>query len=1329
MYFIRRLLAALLALAASVSGTASADGYPERWRQEVAAARQLAENDAPQAFREASRLQAAMPVGATPADQALILNLRARAELYLALTEPAAVDAENALSVAGADGDKVGLAEAHLNIALIALNQGRIAANGKASASALTVLDGVQRPDLLGEAMLHTAMGYLRNGQLDSSVTLAMQALDMAQHTGDPLALAYAFQGMGIAMEQSGRYEKSGEYYNRMREQARAAGSKRLEAHALLGMAVIASAQEQYRAAESNAREATAMFRSIGTPFSVGHALFTLADILRRQDRRKEALAILDEVVETYERNPNKIGLWWTLNTRSADRLALGQTAPAAADAERAYALAKDIGAPLYLSSSARQLAALAAAGGNYRLAYTLSAEAAETAARGEKERAGQQIDKLAERFQSEARQRQIEELTRQAQHHALEQRWLWTVLAASMLLLAITGGFLLRQRRSNRLLAELNFRVQHTSRKLQATLDALPDLLFEVGLDGRIHDYHSPRTELLAMPPEQFLGRIMQDVLPPEAGEVCAEALREANASGASTGRQFALSLPQGTAWFELSIARKAEVPGRKPHFVMLARDITRRKQAEHEIRLLQRAINQSSDGMFVKNLSTGRFVSVNDAACRSLGYSREELLGMTVLDIDPDITAEALAQAHQSLEFGKPHMLETRHRSKDGHIFPVEITGAFFEDNGVPYAISLVRNIAARKRIENTLRFIANPTGERNFLAALARHLGENLGAPYVIIAKLADETGIAETVVFYADGDILPNLRYTLADTPCHNVAGKRACCHPSSVQALFPKDALLADMGVESYAGVPLWDSTGQPIGLIAIMDGVPMTDEAAVMQLLQIVAPRAAAELERARSDARLQASEQAFRALVENSPDNIARYDRDCRRVYANPQILKLFGRPAETVLGKTPDGASPLLDVPRYIGLLRHVLETGDEITDELAFRTAGGELRWAHMRFVPEYGADGTVASVLAIGRDVSELKESERRFRTLAENSPNLIVRYDRECRRVYVNPAFERETQLAREQALGTLPHGDSRLDVSVPADDYANSLRAVMATGIRAEMQISWTKRGSGEIVHHAVNIVPEYDQLGNAVGALTIGHDITALKLTEARLRESYSLLQELTSRRETAREEERKRIAREIHDELGQHLTALKLKVNLLNFQFGSAAPTLRDAVGGVLDLVDRTIQVARNVSTSLRPAALDMGIVTALDWLASEFERNTGIACELGPMPADPRLSEEQSVVLFRIAQESLTNVARHAKAGRVRITLAQENDCHVLEITDDGQGFDPSALRHQKFGLVGVRERVLAVGGDAEIHSAPGRGTRIRATIPIQEFGDLS
>lgn len=207
-----------------------------------------------------------------------------------------------------------------------------------------------------------------------------------------------------------------------------------------------------------------------------------------------------------------------------------------------------------------------------------------------------------------------------------------------------------------------------------------------------------------------------------------------------------------------------------------------------------------------------------------------------------------------------------------------------------------------------------------------------------------------------------------------------------------------------------------------------------------------------------------------------------------------------------------------------------------------------------------------------------------------------------------------------------------------------------------------------------------------------------------------------------LSARREAAREEERKHIAREVHDELGQILTGLKLNVSVLNHKFAADAPALREQVQETMQLTDRALAVARNIASALRPAALDMGIVSALEWLAGRFSANTGIRCEMHLEDANVALDENHAIALFRIVQESLTNVSRYAQADHVVIDLHKDEDDYVLKVRDNGVGFDMGTKKMDSYGLLGMRERALMLGGELVINSSPGNGTEIVVHIPV-------
>lgn len=235
--------------------------------------------------------------------------------------------------------------------------------------------------------------------------------------------------------------------------------------------------------------------------------------------------------------------------------------------------------------------------------------------------------------------------------------------------------------------------------------------------------------------------------------------------------------------------------------------------------------------------------------------------------------------------------------------------------------------------------------------------------------------------------------------------------------------------------------------------------------------------------------------------------------------------------------------------------------------------------------------------------------------------------------------------------------------------------------------------------------------------------------DITGRKRIEDELREYQELMRELAALTVASREAEYKHIAREVHDELGQLLTALRMEVSLLRIQFGKHNPALMGKIKNILALADKAIQGARDVTANLRPAALDMGIVPAIRWLCDNFSGHVETACTLR-VADNPALDDVHTVAIFRIVQESLTNVVRHAGANSVEIMIGQQGGNVVVEVRDDGKGFDLTALPAKKsFGLMGMRERALAVGGKVEIASAPSKGTAVSVRIPINPGRDAS
>jgi signal transduction histidine kinase len=235
----------------------------------------------------------------------------------------------------------------------------------------------------------------------------------------------------------------------------------------------------------------------------------------------------------------------------------------------------------------------------------------------------------------------------------------------------------------------------------------------------------------------------------------------------------------------------------------------------------------------------------------------------------------------------------------------------------------------------------------------------------------------------------------------------------------------------------------------------------------------------------------------------------------------------------------------------------------------------------------------------------------------------------------------------------------------------------------------------------------------------------SLAREIAERKLIEARLRASEESLRGLTARLESVLEAERTRISREIHDELGQSLTGLKMDVTWLLGKLHNGQKPLTAKMKSMCELIDDTIHSVRRIATGLRPELLDQaGLAAAINWQTRDFQMRTGIRCRAN-LPADePVVHPEHATGAFRVFQEVLTNVARHANATRVDVLMKMDTDGMILEVKDNGSGIkEPERLGTQSLGLLGMRERVALMGGEIEIAGKRGKGTRVTIKVPLQ------
>ncbi|MDB5796680.1 MAG: response regulator [Paucimonas sp.] len=244
-------------------------------------------------------------------------------------------------------------------------------------------------------------------------------------------------------------------------------------------------------------------------------------------------------------------------------------------------------------------------------------------------------------------------------------------------------------------------------------------------------------------------------------------------------------------------------------------------------------------------------------------------------------------------------------------------------------------------------------------------------------------------------------------------------------------------------------------------------------------------------------------------------------------------------------------------------------------------------------------------------------------------------------------------------------------------------------------------------------------------QLQDAVRQLEI--EVVERKRAERELQKSREQLRQLSAYQEQVKEDERKRIAREIHDELGQNLMALRIDIAMLEARTADRHPLLNQKTNQVLRHVDNSIKSVRAIINNLRPSVLDLGLHAALEWQVAQYEKRTGISCDLliENTDAECDLDDQRATAFFRVLQESLTNVARHAQASMVTITLSLQDGQVMMKIADNGVGLYPGCRRKpNSFGLLGIGERISSLGGTFEVDSVPGEGTVLTVAVPVRK-----
>ena len=725
-------------------------------------------------------------------------------------------------------------------------------------------------------------------------------------------------------------------------------------------------------------------------------------------------------------------------------------------------------------------------------------------------------------------------------------------------------------------------------------------------------------------------------------------------------------------------------------------------------------RLVLENSMDAIVLTTIDGAILSANQAACAIFQRIEEDIcnLGINGLVDLNDPRLPVLLEERKRTGKAKGEVLMLRN---DGSKFPVELSSSVFSDqSGQERASIIIRDITERKLAEEALReneeryrLISDVVSDYIFTTKIGKN--GKLGLSWV--------TGAFERITGYSFDEYIAH-------------GGWRAALHPDDIEKdnqdfekLQKNNKLVTDVRtfakdgriiwVRVYAH-PVWDYQNNE--LVGIYGGVKDITESKLVETALAV------------SEARLH-------TLVQTIPDLI--WLKDINGVYlsCNAVFERFYGAKEADIVGKTDyDFIDRELADSFRENDLKAIALGKPSINEEWITFANNGHTALLETTKTPMYNSSGTLLGVLGIGHDITERKKAEEALReselqlssiysTVGDIIFHLAVEGLDKYRFISVNQAFSKATGLNEEMVIGKLvTEVIPEPSLSIVLHNYNQA--------IQDKSVVRWeeTSEYPTGLLIGDVSIAPVFDDKEHCTHLVGSVHNITERKQIEVALNKSEDQLRKFASHLQNVREEEKVALAREIHDDLGQILVALKIDMGLLKQKVvrdNSCVDSegMLEKFDNLVFLIDKTIKTTRRIMTGLRPEQLEIfGFIGATKTYLQQFEERHQLSCQFIVETSDLDLNQQQALTLFRILQEALNNIVKHAKASTVKIQLSNKIDTLIMQIIDDGIGFNKNnSSRPDSYGMIGMKERVVLLEGKLEIVSEVGRGTCVRVEIP--------
>lgn len=471
--------------------------------------------------------------------------------------------------------------------------------------------------------------------------------------------------------------------------------------------------------------------------------------------------------------------------------------------------------------------------------------------------------------------------------------------------------------------------------------------------------------------------------------------------------------------------------------------------------------------------------------------------------------------------------------------------------------------------------------------------------------------------------------------------------------------------------------------------------------------------------ERRKAQEALHKSEEKYRNVVEQAGDGILLFEANGTIHDVNESASGLLGYSKDELIAFS---ISDMLDLneSKELPIRFDLLEKGESIVKQRRMKHRNGSFIETEIRArrLPDGSYIGIIRDLTDRLQAQQQLQKEKDLLGSVINSLPGVFYFYDKNGKFISWNKQFEDVSEYSSNEIATMHPldffQGDDK-------EYLGKRINEVFTKGISDAEAYFVTKSGN-RIPYFFTGARIDVDNEACLVG---MGIDITDRKRTELEIQDSYQQIRRLTAYLQNIREEERAHIAREIHDELGQQLTVIKMDVAWMKKKIASGElPPVTEKMNEMLEILDGTVATVRRIATELRPSLLDdIGLLAAIEWQVEVFCKRTGIKVNIEKIDESLLVPDEYATGLFRILQESLTNITRHANANQVDIHLKNQNKEFILCIQDNGRGFDMSKMADKKtLGLLGMRERSIAMHGTFTIQSKPGEGTKVEVRVPL-------